>query len=1046
MPKTLSPRDIAEETFSGRLRLRARMTCARLSNVAGGEDLGHQLSQTYMSLPLWARDRLTEIGKDLVLRPADFGATVFDGPYNATLTTLWLQRGGSPSDEDVFVAIFLASATATGQGKDERRRQITRGAHALPGTLRETPMTSEEKRATIAPYNVANAEESDKDTSNWFTDVFSALVNRHQPSHLHVSAARRMIRALRFMGDIQATLERSVHRYVDGSGRTVDPSSTEGRLELSVQGLFSAMDRDNLVQAQVGGKFSRTKENHLTITYAALPPGWRREGTSTRPEVDPAAAPLVRLLVHAMGYESREVLRQVIRASRMVSPRVGPVDRWIWDPIAVEEQLCAFGLPVVHAPAPRTVTTQDDRLFADAGSLDVHRLSRWLQAWEHQVYEWEMRLPEGTRVSVDGIRHWQEASGRTIALMEVHLPVPKEPFASAGELRRARAALDGWTAEAGVRSALIRDAQSRGRLPFLGAVGAYGSGGFEYRLMSSRASGRHAYDLRRQPKSGERLVWRSSTATLGERCAMVWADELHHAVADVAASLLRAGMASRPAAEARADYAPVLPLFRRRRKAVDPVRQEMAALDDAERARRLAFDMLGEPPIGDPDDYRARIRQHLAKAEADIQAVRARIAAIEASKDVAADERESPFRRPHAHSFSSELEGLLLVIDRFRGAPLVPGQFADGTQEWLRVRVERADLRWVDFSVELMVPGPDDSVLTLGPGHGRVPARGWSLPTSAGEQPVTSRKETLERYEAARSAHIAEQIMAHGSDLVSLLPASKGADTPTSAWGRKPRLNAAAHLASVAHQQGLDLGHKAAAVALRNPLSEVRLAIWHALQGLTPPDTLDPHFAAYVARAYLGSAAVPNWSSRTLTRVERGDTAAWAHHHAPTATVMAHLARQPNAAARTSEVKQIVGRAGGKPNTIANLLGGTARTEPLLQRRPCERDDCHRNCRRHGTIGLRPCPHQDCAGWLDTPARIFEVPAGVLCSRCCRMPDSDSPVFPAEYLTAAERHLDSLMHYAPDVLAQRARNGRSVPDAWLEREADCPEVDRSGAA
>jgi hypothetical protein len=101
--------------------------------------------------------------------------------------------------------VFLASATATGMGHQRRRRQMTRGAHARPGTLRDTPMTPEERRSQVAAYKPQALDPSDEDTSNWFTDVFRALVTVHQPIYLHLSSSKRMIRAFRFMGQIQET-------------------------------------------------------------------------------------------------------------------------------------------------------------------------------------------------------------------------------------------------------------------------------------------------------------------------------------------------------------------------------------------------------------------------------------------------------------------------------------------------------------------------------------------------------------------------------------------------------------------------------------------------------------------------------------------------------------------------------------------------------------------------------------------------------------------------------------------------------------------------
>ncbi|WP_166518256.1 hypothetical protein, partial [Candidatus Blastococcus massiliensis] len=776
----MSPREIAEASFGHRTSDRRRMACARLSNVSGAEDVGHQLSQTYASLPDWARDRLQRIGKELVLDPSTHGASVYQGPHGATLTTLWVQRDRQPGDQDVFVAVFLASATVTGKARRGRRRVITYGADALPGTLRDAPLSSEERRAEVAPFRPEAFQETDTATSNWFTDVFKALVTLHQPHYLHLASSRRMIRAFQFMGEIHQTLVTSVHRVVDNNRREIDPRSPEGQLELNFQGLFSALDRDNLVQAQVGGKFSRTRENHLALTYTALPPGWRRDRTSTRPHVDLAAAPLVRLLVHAIGHESRDVLREVLHASRLVSPRTSPVKQWTWDPAAVEAQLRAFGLTPAQAPQPRYVTESGERLFAAARSLDVHRLRRWLIAWRESVFEWEMTLPDSAHVSVAGIRYWREASGKTVASMRVDLPRPPEPFASDQDFSRAQAALDHWTVEAESRGVVIREAQSRGTLPFLGSVGTYREGPFEYRLMSgkTREAGqpKHTYQLRRQAAAEGSLVWRDGTRILGDKCATVRADELHRAVADVVSQVLTQNVS--PRRQEDEDYAVLRPIFRRRMPTPDPLVREQTALAAAEQARDLAFDMLNQPAIGDPVDYLARIRERLTLAETEIEAVRARISLIETSRRASAVDSSlgGGLARQHGELTTRELDGFLAALDRLRGPTLVDALYAGGLQEFLRVRVERRELRWADFSVEVSIPADDDQVIVL-TGSGRVRARGTAMPVAAEASVALPPAQARRRYSDLSRADLVTQIMAHGSDLVSLMPPFEGRQT-----------------------------------------------------------------------------------------------------------------------------------------------------------------------------------------------------------------------------------------------------------------------------
>ena len=1017
------------------------MACARLSNVAGGDDLAHQLSQTYASLPPWAKEKLFHIDKDLVLHPAAHGAKVYEGPSGATLTTLWLANEDPTSADEVFVAVFLASATATGTGQRRRHRRVTHGADALPGTLRETPLSAEEQRAQVAAYKPGALDASDEDTSNWFTEVFRALVGAHQPEYLHLSSNRRMIRAFRFMAQMQQTLVDHVHRVVDSSGRETDPRTTEGHLDFYFQGLFSATDRDNLVQAQVGGKLVRSRDNHVTITHAALPPGWRRDSGSTRAVLDEAAAPLVRLLIHAMGYESQDTLRHVLRTSKLVSPMLSPVRRWTWDPESVEALLREWSLPKPDAPAPRVTSQDGDRLIVDGRSLDTYRLDRWLSAWESCVLEWETRVPKGAFVNVPGIRHWEEESGDTVALLRAELPSPAEPFASEDDLRRARAAVDRWIEKGRKHGEVISAAKSRGTLPLLGEVSGYRDGDFEYRLISGHlklgGKAQPGYELRRRPCTGDRVAWRWGTGEVGELCGTVAAADLHRAVADIATEMLRARVRPRTDGEMEADYAPVKPLFRRRRMgAADPLARESQALTAAEAARTLAYDMLSEPPIGDPAAYRANIRQRLEKAEAEIEAVRSRIAMIEKSRSSEATAAPDDLAAPSNSAFASELQGLLLVIDRLRGAPLVDPQFASGLQEVLRVRVERTEVQRVHFDVEIAVPGESGSVLILQGGHGTAPIRGWALPPQQGEAPPKSRAESARRRSEARSAEIVEQIMARGSDFVSLLPTWNWMDGPASAQGQQIRLAGAAHLARLAQEHGYLLTPKVASVAMRNPIADVRRAIWSAIHGDVAPPNLDEAFATFVARAYLGVGAAQDWYDGPVLAVRRGDASTWAYQHEPTAAVMRMLASAQDYSAPGSKISETILATGGYPNLVNHLLVARPTTVPLLERKPCLLEGCRANCRKHRRLGLRPCPHAGCAGRLDTPARIFEVPDGVLCSTCRRMPDALSPVFPMPYLDACERRDEDLLRYAPDVLAQRAAGRRKHAQRDHQRTAD----------
>jgi len=104
------------------------------------------------------------------------------------------------------------------------------------------------RRSQVAAYQPQALDGSDDDTSNWFTEVLRYLVTVHQPMYLYLSSSRRMVRAFRFMGQVQQTLADHVHRVIDSTGRETDPRSAGGQLDFYFQGMFSALDRDSLVR------------------------------------------------------------------------------------------------------------------------------------------------------------------------------------------------------------------------------------------------------------------------------------------------------------------------------------------------------------------------------------------------------------------------------------------------------------------------------------------------------------------------------------------------------------------------------------------------------------------------------------------------------------------------------------------------------------------------------------------------------------------------------------------------------------------------------
>jgi hypothetical protein len=98
--------------------------------------------------------------------------------------------------------------------------------------------------------------------------------------------------------------------------------------------------------------------------------------------------------------------------------------------------------------------------------------------------------------------------------------------------------------------------------------------------------------------------------------------------------------------------------------------------------------------------------------------------------------------------------------------------------------------------------------------------------------------------------------------------------------------------------------------------------------------------------------------------------------------------RDVGGAAPAAEVARVAGYA----KTAGLHLALSKRLAP----NPLIRDVPHPDGARW--VGLVPCPHFGCSGLLDTVLRMPEVPSGVLCSQCRRMPVPDSVVFPESYL------------------------------------------------
>lgn len=1004
------------------------MAVVRLSDVGGKADIGHQLKATCASLPRWAQNQLDRIGIDLLRDPEGYGADCHYGPLRATLTTLLLTNE-TAADDELLVCVFLASATATGRKTAKRRRLPTRGAQALPGTYSETVLNDGDGRPRKRARNVLLAED-EQATSNWFTEALAGLLEHHEPVRLYLSTAR-VIRSLSFISSVADCLQYA-DVIIEPSGREWDPTDRNSQAMLFMTGLFAAFDRDGIVQRQAGGKLSRSQEGRLIVTHHALPPGYATS-TSGQPEVDSAAAPLVAVIVHALGMQSKDVLDDVLRSCQVVSPRMSPFGRWTWNHGATLQMAATLGLHIPPAPEPAVTTAPTQKLLADAHSLDVARVTRWLDVWAGGPYEFEQRMPLGTRVDVNDIPHWQEADGRTIALLSVRMPQPEDGWADRTALQQARLGVDRWLQRAGERGSIITAARGKGTMPLLGPVSTYRDDLYEYRLMSGRTivqgNKTRTYQLRRQPlpADGAKLTWRDDeNGNRGEAVGTVWEPELHRVVADLALQAIRAAVVDR--ADTDIDYGPLRPhVSRRRMDPADDIALLQQDIAQAEQAREAAYQLL-RLPAHDPQERARRVNDELNRIDAQLERLNNK---LQAKNAIAPARTEQTDDQPVL--LTTELDLLTQVLHGLRNSGLCNAQTKQAFADVLQVRLTRTSPNWMSVLVEVAVLREG---LQVGRVHatGRVMCRGDApvpadrLPRPALPLPLPGECAPVTAT-AARAAHDTVAIMRDGSDLVSLLSLPDARLHARSKYGRAARLAAVAYLTRLAADHDHPIGERVAAVMLRIPYPEVRLILWHALHNDSIPAGADPQFAAHIAATYLGPAAAARWAAPGLPATKPKTTSVWAHNNPAYLAVFDVLAARESHNASRTELHAVLRAAGGRAHTLTNLLAGTERHPAPLRRHACSHT-CPRPCAARTWVGLHPCPHQDCPGSLDTLARIFEVTSGILCSTCMRMPHPHSPTFPTSYLTGARSHAHDLIRYAPDVLGQRGEHDADVPHEW----------------
>jgi hypothetical protein len=223
--------------------------------------------------------------------------------------------------------------------------------------------------------------------------------------------------------------------------------------------------------------------------------------------------------------------------------------------------------------------------------------------------------------------------------------------------------------------------------------------------------------------------------------------------------------------------------------------------------------------------------------------------------------------------------------------------------------------------------------------------------------------------------------------------------------GRGVRLALARRLQQPPHS----MRRNSAEALMACPVDETRRAVWEMANGRPADPALPPGFADHLREVYLDGPGPPVRKWWVYVRPRDDVNALFL------AVGGSMLSCHAKAAFRGAGIPEwfltdLTHRAGGRQHLflVPNPAG--------RQRGCCRRTNCPSNL-----LTLMPCPH--CGGWATLAARVPEVPGGLLCPDCLRMPVDRSPVFPDDYGLLGDEWVQSRQEaVAPDLAAYRAKD------------------------
>jgi predicted nucleotidyltransferase/DNA invertase Pin-like site-specific DNA recombinase len=863
-----------------------------------------------------------------------------------------------------------------------------------------------ERDGTWCLYAQGSAASSNAKGENAFVSLLERVFAELRPREVYLATFSRLVRNQLYVGRVLAAASDVDVIHCE---TRLEMNSDTSRLMFALFGAFSDLERSQQLLRLALGRLAKHERGEWWRGAEAVPLGYRLNRGRCVP--DPRARYVVARMVELLGSPAATsaTTARELGAMGVASPSQTGLG-WAYPPAGGGEwgpgdEDLRDAVAAAAAAGQHLGTLAHPRGYSYKFYEDLDAYATGVLRATHEV--------PGTadRVGAHEVKERTNRDGRTVSYVELDLRVglPADgPWAPPEALAAARARRDEIRARSGGATA------SKGLLPLL-ACGAMWSGGDRLLALRNGRGQSNSYTVVSISKDkaaelggpsrpgGAFDGWDRNGQFNGRIDARIDAVDLHAAIYEAAADALREGVEARslPAPSQFAAAQDALAGLPSADPAADPLPSLRAAAVRAAAVAANAAKIYAS--YLDGDARRAALLRTAMEAADDAAA------AAEGRLDRAERAEPDPDAPEPPLEVRASGDMLLEALARLARSPgSVPRDVAERIGRVVTgIRVDPGPV-WADWQASLRVPTAT-GVLVLGPLTGRVRNRIAARydPGTDGPLPRLTRK-------GVRTPELDDDMLA----------AVLGGGTPVTAvlnrngeHGRIVRLALARRLQ--AHPYGM--ARNSAEALMACAVDPTRRAVWAMLTGDEPDPALPDGFAAHLRHVYLDGPQPP--SRKWWVAVRDRDRVA--------ALLLASGGSLP-----ACRAKQAFAGAGLPAALLADMTS-TRSGRQYLVRVPNPKGKQPGCCPRRGCAGtvltLVPCPH--CGGWASRSARVPEVPGGLLCPDCLRMPVPGSPAFPPDYGLLDDAWVEDRQQLvAPDLAlyrdkdAARAARRRGGPD------------------